>query len=244
LDALGSTVMMTDHQGAVTDRYDYGAWGEEHPILATTSDNPYRYVGELGYYTHWQDPNMSDSLQLGVRFYEPSVGRFGQRDPIPSATQSVYAYADEQPLAYADPSGRCLSPFTAQATCAIAFGGKANSCHDCDLRMQHAGEHSKRHWMGRKRKHVDNSGDKSRNQMNALNHCIRACLMTLYCQEDCEGVGGTERYLNDLYELVGWPPSECAMDRHNNDVGIECARTGKACAACCLDHLDDLDVLQ
>jgi hypothetical protein len=60
----------------VTDRLDYGAWGEEHPILSTTSDNPYRYVGELGYYTHYQDPNMSDSLQLGVRFYDPEVGRF------------------------------------------------------------------------------------------------------------------------------------------------------------------------
>jgi hypothetical protein len=48
--------------------------------VATTSDNPYRYVGELGYYTHWQDPNMSDRLQLGVRFYEPEVVRFGQAE--------------------------------------------------------------------------------------------------------------------------------------------------------------------
>lgn len=77
--AVGSTIAMTNGSGAVTDRYDSGAWGEEYPILQGTQENPYRYVGQLPYRTHYQDPNVSDLLQLGVRFYEPEVGWFGQR---------------------------------------------------------------------------------------------------------------------------------------------------------------------
>jgi RHS repeat-associated protein len=80
-DGLGSTVMLTEGLSAVSDRYDYDAWGNEYPIMASTVDNPYRYVGELGYYTHWMDPSLSDLLHLGVRFYEPGVGRFTQVDP-------------------------------------------------------------------------------------------------------------------------------------------------------------------
>lgn len=32
-------------------------------IQATTTDNPYLYVGQLGYYAHWMDPTLADALQ-------------------------------------------------------------------------------------------------------------------------------------------------------------------------------------
>ena len=106
-DDLGSTVLMTQGLGTVTDRYDYGAWGEPRAILGGTTDNAYLYVGELGYYVHWQDSNLADALQLGVRFYEPGVGRFGQVDPIGSELVT-YRYADNRPTIMTDPSGESI----------------------------------------------------------------------------------------------------------------------------------------
>jgi len=104
-DSLGSTVMMTQGLSTITDRYDYDAWGNEYPIMVSTLDNPYRYVGQLGYYTHWMDSSLSDLLHLGVRFYEPGVGRFSQRDPIPQDAVAEYGYANNQPSWALDPRG-------------------------------------------------------------------------------------------------------------------------------------------
>ena len=81
-DELGSTRLLTDASGNVTDRYDYDAYGAviAHEKLAGSVDQPYQYVGQLGYYTCYQEPDFG-LLQLGVRFYAAEVGRFGQIDP-------------------------------------------------------------------------------------------------------------------------------------------------------------------
>ena len=80
-DQLGSTVLMTSGGGSVLDSLTYGAWGD---VLYAQSDLvPYQFVGQLGYYSHTsgQGTALSSLLELGVRFYDPEVGRFTQRDP-------------------------------------------------------------------------------------------------------------------------------------------------------------------
>ena len=67
-------------------------------------DQPYQYVGQLGYYTHYQEPNFG-LLQLGVRFYGSEVGRFTQRDQVSNALEGSYLYSSARPLVIADPSG-------------------------------------------------------------------------------------------------------------------------------------------
>ncbi|MCK4235915.1 MAG: RHS repeat-associated core domain-containing protein, partial [Candidatus Krumholzibacteria bacterium] len=69
-----------------------------------STQQPYQYVGQLGYYTHYQDPNMGSLMQLGVRFYDPALGRFTQRDPIRHG-ENHYLYSLDNPLSYVDPSG-------------------------------------------------------------------------------------------------------------------------------------------
>jgi len=86
----------------VTDSYAYDAWGN---LIDRTGDTeqPYQYVGRLGYYTHYQAPTFN-LLQLGVRFYDPEIGRFTQRDPIKSGLD-WYAYVEDAPTVWSDPSG-------------------------------------------------------------------------------------------------------------------------------------------
>jgi hypothetical protein len=51
-DALGSTRALTDDAGDATDTYVYDAWGNEVAVTGTTV-NPFRWVGDVGYY--WDD---------------------------------------------------------------------------------------------------------------------------------------------------------------------------------------------
>jgi len=83
---------------------DCRIWGGVMYLFDSTSNNPYRYVGQLGYYTHWMDPSLSDLLHLGMRFYEPGVGRFGQVDPAREGL-NWYGYVDGIPTAMVDPLG-------------------------------------------------------------------------------------------------------------------------------------------
>jgi RHS repeat-associated protein len=102
-DALGSTRMLTDETGHITDSYTYDAWGNLTNHTGDTSQ-PYQFVGELGYYTHYQDENLP-LLQLGVRFDNPQIGRFTQRDRIKSYMVADYVYASDRPIRRTDPLG-------------------------------------------------------------------------------------------------------------------------------------------
>jgi RHS repeat-associated protein len=107
-DALGSTRLLTDATGTITDQYSYDAWGNtSHQALPGSVDQPYQYVGRLGYYTHHQDANIA-LLELGVRLYDPQTGRFIQTDPMRDnrAAASRYPYTDNNPIIRIDPSGR------------------------------------------------------------------------------------------------------------------------------------------
>ncbi|MBP6965044.1 MAG: hypothetical protein KBC96_11615 [Armatimonadetes bacterium] len=107
-DALGSTRFLTDGSGTVTDTYTYDAWGKQTASTGSTAQ-PYRFVGQLGYYSHYQDSNLFDQsgyqfLQLGVRFYDALSGRFTQRDPARHGIDS-YMYVEGRPTIATDPQG-------------------------------------------------------------------------------------------------------------------------------------------
>ena len=116
-DALGSTRLLTDSAGTVTDTFTYDAWGSLTSRTGSTPQ-PYMFVGQLGYYSHYQDDNLFDDpsdpdsgwqmLQLGVRFYDPGSGRFTQVDPLPQYRRSTYAYVKDNPCRYADPTGEAM----------------------------------------------------------------------------------------------------------------------------------------
>jgi len=73
--------------------------------LSATTGNPYRYVGQLGYYFHHQIPGIQNWLQLGVRFYDPEAGRFERRDPLRSPEECSYGYVTGRCFNRVDPTG-------------------------------------------------------------------------------------------------------------------------------------------
>ena len=97
VDGLGSVVATNDPSGSVTHSVVFDAWGKvkaetgtrEHPFTYTG-----REAGEAGFHFY------------RARFYQPSVGRFIQEDPIGFAPgPNSYEYANANPINSTDPSG-------------------------------------------------------------------------------------------------------------------------------------------
>ncbi|HVL39859.1 MAG TPA: RHS repeat-associated core domain-containing protein, partial [Fimbriimonadaceae bacterium] len=87
----------------VTDTYAYTAFGV--PTSTTGSSvNPFRYVGQYGYYDDGSRGAVAPLLLLGVRYYSAVFGRFGTWDPIQDHA-NLYEYAANFPTVCVDPRG-------------------------------------------------------------------------------------------------------------------------------------------
>ncbi len=103
-DELGSTQFITGSDGTVTDKYTYDAWGNVLSHVGNTQQ-PYMYVGSMGYYSHYNDGNLP-YIQTGVRLYNAECGRYMQLDPIMLAGGlNLYRYAADNSMTNIDPSG-------------------------------------------------------------------------------------------------------------------------------------------
>jgi RHS repeat-associated protein len=102
-DGAGSVRQLTNSAGAVTDEYEYDAYGNSFTKQGTTPNN-YLYRGEQF------DSDLS-LYYLRARYYNPLTGRFMSRDPEEGKandpkTLHKYLYAGGDPVNRIDPSGR------------------------------------------------------------------------------------------------------------------------------------------
>ncbi|HTQ21993.1 RHS repeat-associated core domain-containing protein [Mycobacterium sp.] len=99
-DRLGSTRLLTNAKGVVVERHDYDPYGK--PL------NPPAGDGRLWQsQRHDHDSGLTD---LTARYYDPELGQFTAADsiiPDPYRPQSLdrYAYTENDPINYTDPSG-------------------------------------------------------------------------------------------------------------------------------------------
>jgi RHS repeat-associated protein len=111
-DHLGTTRATSDGTGALSAPAVYTAFGENARGLGGTR---YQYAGAWGYETGML-PGSSGIPGLpwqhvGHRWYDPSTGRFLQRDPIGiEGGLNVYEYVRARPTAATDPTGLMSPP--------------------------------------------------------------------------------------------------------------------------------------
>ncbi|WP_027086692.1 RHS repeat-associated core domain-containing protein [Cohnella panacarvi] len=103
-DLRGSTVMLTDEHGKVTDRYAYGFYGEMEKHEGST-EQPFQYIGRDGVMT---DPNRL--CYMRARYYHPGLKRFLNRNAIrgditDGQTFNRFAYVNGDPVNFIAPLG-------------------------------------------------------------------------------------------------------------------------------------------
>ncbi|MGD0510742.1 MAG: RHS repeat-associated core domain-containing protein, partial [Candidatus Micrarchaeaceae archaeon] len=102
-DGGGSVRQLTNASAAITDTYNYDAFGNLLNSTGTTP-NSYLYRGE-------QNDSDLGLYYLRARYYNPQTGRFMSRDPedgkiVDPATQHKYLYAGGDPVNKTDPKGK------------------------------------------------------------------------------------------------------------------------------------------
>ena len=104
-DGHGNVRFLVNASGAVTDTYDYDAFGMSIKINGATP-NPYFFSGErLDAGTGLYD--------LRARYYNQATGRFWARDPVEGRlccglSWNPYIYVRQNPVNWLDPTGRDL----------------------------------------------------------------------------------------------------------------------------------------
>ncbi len=98
-DGLGSITDLTDTNGIVAQSYIYDSFGNIDQQVGTLS-NPYTYTGR-------ELDSESGLYYYRARYYDPSIGRFINEDPIGFAGGSAnfYGYVQNNPVNFIDPDG-------------------------------------------------------------------------------------------------------------------------------------------
>jgi RHS repeat-associated protein len=107
-DGGGNVRQLTSMAGAVTDTYEYDAFGNKINQTGTTPNN-YLYRGEQ----YDQDLAL---YYLRARYYNPATGRFMSRDPEDGKakdpkTLHKYLYVGGDPVNWIDPRGRTMAEY-------------------------------------------------------------------------------------------------------------------------------------
>jgi len=105
-DQQGSTRLLTNSAGTIVGTYSYDAWGNVTSHTGEAATN-LQYDGQ---YTDAE----TGYQYLRARYYDPSIGQFITRDPLGSLTAEPYTYAQADPLALGDPTGRCWADVASQ----------------------------------------------------------------------------------------------------------------------------------
>ena len=98
-DEMGSTTHIVDEDGIVLNHYEYDAWGN---LTAQEEAVPNRFK-----FTGQQLDPVTQQYYLRARFYNPIIARFTQEDTYRGDGLNLYAYCQNNPVFYADPSGTC-----------------------------------------------------------------------------------------------------------------------------------------
>jgi RHS repeat-associated protein len=96
-DHLGSSSVVVDSVGSVTNREEYTPYGETS--FGSYTRKRFRFTGK-------ERDEESGLAYHGARYYQPWLGRWTSCDPkAPQSGLNVYAYGKRNPLRFTDPTG-------------------------------------------------------------------------------------------------------------------------------------------
>jgi len=131
-NSLNSTFALTDPTGAVTEGYQYDAYGQPTVLgpdfstvvgTVSTVGNPYMYTGQ-------RLDAESGLMYYKNRYYSPQLGRFLSRDPIGySSDLNLYEYVSDDPTNTVDSDG-----MGQEVVIGAILGKKANDEGDSTIR--------------------------------------------------------------------------------------------------------------
>jgi RHS repeat-associated protein len=117
-DAIGSSSLVLNHSGVVVERSYYDPWGRRRSAATGQFEDELStslgHVASRGYTMHEHLPSVG-LIHMNGRLYDPILGRFIQADSLvsnPDNLQSYnrYAYVNNNPLSYSDPTGNFEYP--------------------------------------------------------------------------------------------------------------------------------------
>ncbi len=97
-DAVGSTRTLTGADQSIQASYRQQAFGQ--PLLSNATVNPFRFVGQLGYY----HDAATGLVNVRQRVYDANTARWLSQDPVESE-HNLFRYASNNPLTLIDPAG-------------------------------------------------------------------------------------------------------------------------------------------
>lgn len=118
VDGLGSIVATNGPTGTVEHNAVFDAWGVARSEIGTRF-HPFTYTG--------REVGEAGALFYRARFYQPSVGRFSQEDPLGfDGGPHLYNYAASSPMSFVDPEGLAgMSPGLAGTVArGLGFAGR------------------------------------------------------------------------------------------------------------------------
>jgi RHS repeat-associated protein len=101
-DGLGSVRQAVDDNAELVAYHEFDPYG--NPV-DNIDGEPYSNTGEW-----WE--NEVGLLHLRARWYAPETGTFLSRDPVES--EPPYSYGHNNPIRFADPSGRCIVGYSGE----------------------------------------------------------------------------------------------------------------------------------
>ncbi|MCW2608741.1 MAG: sle [Frankiales bacterium] len=97
-DALGSVVALISPTGQKVNSYTYDPYGQNRAKTEAIT-NPYQYTSGIL-------DTATGLYKLGIRYYDPTLGRFTQTDP--TGQDPHYTYAHNNPMSFVDPTGASI----------------------------------------------------------------------------------------------------------------------------------------
>jgi RHS repeat-associated protein len=145
-DVSGSVANLTSTEGVTEWTYSFEPFGA---TKSETPNDPSAPTNWMKFAAEYADPT-SLLYYLRARQYDPATGRFTAMDPVSAGaaagTVSAYAYSDNRPAVFADPTGATFLPIRdgelAAADATSAGTDLHFDCSDCGGRTEERGGES------------------------------------------------------------------------------------------------------